>query len=69
MLEKSGELEGEQVLLATGYAHLMKDLPQRAQASLGLGVLDPTLKDIKFEGSMEDLLPGFLSASLACRAL
>jgi Tfp pilus assembly PilM family ATPase len=67
MLEKSGELEGDQVLLATGYAHLIKDLPQRAQASLGMGVLAPTLKDITFEGSMDDLLPGFLSASLACR--
>jgi len=67
MLEKSGELEGEQVLLAAGYARLIKDFPGMAQGSLGMSVLDPALKDIQFEGSMDELLSGFLSASLACR--
>jgi Tfp pilus assembly PilM family ATPase len=66
MLEKCGELEGEQVLLATGYARFIKDFSQKAQDSLGMSVLNPTLKDVQFEGSMDDLLSGFLSASLAC---
>jgi len=67
MLEKSGEFEGEQVLLATGYAHLIKDFPQKVESSLEMSVLNPTLKGVHFEGSMDELLSGFLSASLACR--
>jgi hypothetical protein len=67
LLERSGELEGEQVLLSAGYARLIRDFSQMAQDSLGITILNPTLKDIQFEGTMEDLLSGFLSASLACR--
>ncbi|HVN71537.1 MAG TPA: pilus assembly protein PilM [Desulfomonilia bacterium] len=67
MLEKYGELEGEEVLLSAGYAHLIRDFPKRAEESLGMGILAPALKDVQFEGSMDDLLSGFLSVSLASR--
>ncbi len=68
-LRRAVRLEGEQVLLATGYAHLIKDLPQRAEASLGMSVLAPTLKDVKFEGSMDDLLAGFPERLLSLQGL
>jgi hypothetical protein len=67
ILERAGELEGEQVLLSAGYARLIRDFSQKAQDSLGITILNPALKDIQFEGTMDGLLSGFLSASLACR--
>jgi hypothetical protein len=68
-LEKSGGLEGARFFLGTGYAGLIKDFSRRAQEALDLDIIYPTLRDIRFEGTLDDLLSGFLSASLAMRGV
>jgi hypothetical protein len=68
ILEKNGIAHEESVLVATGYARLIADLDERSQEALGIPVLAPSLKDVHYEGSQQDLLYSFLSASFACRA-
>lgn len=67
MLSRSGELEGEPVLLATGYAVAIKDLSVQVEETLGMSVIRPQLKDVYFDGGVDELLEGFLCASLAFR--
>jgi hypothetical protein len=69
MLEKSGNVEGEHVLVPTGYACLINDIGPRSEEALGIGIHIPSLKDIYLDGSRGDLMDGFLCTSLACRAL
>lgn len=69
MLEKSQNHKNEHILVPTGFARMITDLGVRSEEAIGVPVLIPPLKDIVFDGSREDLLDGFLCASLACRAL
>lgn len=69
MLARAGELEGEPVLLATGYARAIKDFSRGVEESLGMSVIEPALRGVQFDGSMDELLSGFLSACLACRGV
>ncbi len=69
MLDKSVGREGDRVLLATGYARLIRNLQGAAEDMLGMSLLKPTLGDIQFGGTMDDLLEAFLSVSLACRGI
>lgn len=67
MLEKCGELEGGVKVLATGYARHVRDFEQRILESSGITPLSPGLKDVEFDGNVQDVLDAFLSVSLACR--
>jgi len=57
----------ETVLVPLGYAHYIKDLPSRFEEAGDIPVEIPPLKEIQFEGSIDDLLVNFLPVSLACR--
>ncbi|HOS96139.1 MAG TPA: hypothetical protein PLR71_08625 [Deltaproteobacteria bacterium] len=69
MLEKSGSEQGEQVLLATGYARCIRDFERAARDRMGMEPFTPVLKEIQYRGRMEELLQGFLGVSLACRGI
>lgn len=67
MLDRSVGLEGEQVLLATGYSGLIRDLEGEAREKLGMSLVTPRLKDVQVRAGTDLLLDAFLSVSLACR--
>ncbi len=68
-LHRIGSPAGETVLVPLGYAHLIKDLPARFEDTSDIATEIPPLKDIHFDGSLDDLLVNFMAASLACRAM
>ncbi|MBN2297405.1 MAG: PilN domain-containing protein [Deltaproteobacteria bacterium] len=63
-----GSRLGETVLVPLGYAHYIKDLSERFEETGGIPTEIPRLKEILFEGPLDDILVHFLPISLACRA-
>lgn len=66
-LHRIGSGLGETVLVPLGYAHYIKDLPARFEEAGDIPTEIPPLKEIHFDGSVDDLLLNFLPVSLACR--
>jgi len=60
------KLEGY-VLILTGYARFIKDLPKCFEDTLTINMELPATTDVVFDGSVEDLLDSFMAVSLAFR--
>ncbi|HHO76945.1 MAG TPA: hypothetical protein ENN05_11055 [Deltaproteobacteria bacterium] len=68
-LHHIGSRHKETVLVPLGYARYIKDLSSRFEEAGEISTEIPELKEILFEGPVEDILVHFLPVSLACRAI
>ena len=68
-LHHIGSRLGNTVLVPLGYAHYIKDLSSRFEETWGIPTEIPPLKEIIFEGPIDDILVHFLPISLAIRAI
>jgi len=57
------------VLILTGYARFIKDLPKHFEDTFAINMELPTTTDVVFDGSIEDLLDSFMAVSLAFRGV
>jgi hypothetical protein len=68
-LHRIGSQPEETVLVPLGYAYNIKDLASRFEKAGDILTEIPPLQEVRFDGSIDDLLVNFLPISLACRAI
>ncbi|MGC9324910.1 MAG: hypothetical protein ACP5G0_09230 [Desulfomonilia bacterium] len=66
-MHRIGQEDLDPVLVMTGYAPLIRDLPARFESLGGIHSGTPAFRELRFEEGQEGLLHNFLSASLAIR--
>ncbi|HDP25854.1 MAG TPA: hypothetical protein ENN34_10480 [Deltaproteobacteria bacterium] len=68
-LQRFSREEQDPELVPTGYARLITDLPARFEQEGGIHCGMPASRELRHDGSQEELLLNFLSVSLAIRGL
>lgn len=66
-LHRIGSGVGGTVLVPLGYAYYIKDLAARFHEADDIPTEIPALKEIRFDGGIDEILLNFLPVSLACR--